>query len=333
MQSASIASESPIASPDTAESARLSVVGSGKYRVWAENTAEFEAAGIAALHHDFHRHPLMALARLEELAQRLWPAGQCRFMVPGAHEGSSLDESIRLRNPKGYKIDETFRHIDEPGSWLSLYNVEADPEYRRFLADVLEAARPLLRHGDREILRICGYVFISAPPAVTPFHIDRENNFWLQVRGRKTLTVWDRRDRDVVAAADVEDFLLDASLANVRLDETLRGRGREFPSGPGDGVFFPSTSPHMTRSEREWVTPGDGVAISIGVVFYTRETLREARVHLCNHALRSLGARAPAFPGRHPALDSLKEPIGRVLAARRREWPDVTAWSFGLPGA
>ena len=88
----------------------------------------------------------------------------------------------------------------------------------------------------------------------------------------------------------------------------------------------------MTRSERDWVTPGDGVAVSIGVVFYTRETLRQARVHLCNHELRRLGLRDPAFPGHRRALDALKEPIGRALAARRTDWPDVTAWSYDLAG-
>ena len=315
--------------PPSGGPAPLSVVDSGRHRIWADDAAEFQSTGIAAIHHDFHRHPAMQLPRLAALAERLWPVGQCRFMAPGTRETSSLDESVRMRNPAGYRIAETFRRIDEPGSWISLYNVETDPEYRPFLAEVVEAGRPFLRGEDLDVFRICGYVFISAPPSVTPFHIDRENNFWLQVRGRKTITVWDRRDREVVGPLDIENFLLDASLARVRLDETYRDRGREFPSGPGDGVFFRSTSPHMTRSERDWVTPGDGVAISIGVVFYTRETLRQARVHLCNRGLRRMGFRDPAFPGRHRVLDALKEPVGRALALRRREWPDVTAWSFG----
>jgi hypothetical protein len=316
--------------PVAEDAARLSVVDSGRHRIWADNAADFRTAGIAAIHHDFHRHPLMQLPRLEQLAERLWPLGQCRFMAPGARDTSSLDESMRMRNPSGYKIAETFRRIEEPASWISLYNVETDPEYRQFLADVVEAGRPLLQGDDQDVQRICGYVFISAPPSVTPFHVDRENNFWLQIRGRKTIAVWDRRDRDVVAAIDIEKFLLDATLTRVRLDETYRERGREFPSGPGDGVLFRSTSPHLTRSERDWVAPGDGVAISIGVVFYTRETLRLARVHLCNRALRRMGLPEPAAPGRHRVLDALKEPVGRALAARRRDWPDVTAWSFGL---
>jgi hypothetical protein len=52
---------------------------------------------------------------------------------------------------------------------------------------------------------------------MTPFHIDRENNFWLQIRGRKTLTLWDHRDRSVVPAEAVERFILFGDLDDVRL--------------------------------------------------------------------------------------------------------------------
>src|SRR5262249_35649415 len=109
----------------------------------------------------------------------------------------------------------------------------------------------------------------------------------------------------------------------------MRARGHVFDSGPGDGVFFPSTSPHMTVSDTRWTSPGNGVTASMGVVFYTAETLRDARVHLCNRALRRWGLPA-AFPGRHPWLDAAKAPIGAAMARRRKEWPDFTLWSYGL---
>jgi hypothetical protein len=141
--------------------------------------------------------------------------------------------------------------------------------------------------------------------------------------------VWDRQDREVVSADAVEKFLLTGALEDVRLEEPLRARGRVFESGPGDGVFFPSTSPHMTTSDASWVAPGNGVAASMGVVFYTSETLRDARVHLCNRALKRLGLPA-AYPGRHPWLDAVKAPVGAMLARRRKEWPDFTAWSYDL---
>jgi hypothetical protein len=57
----------------------------------------------------------------------------------------------------------------------------------------------------------------ATPPSVTPFHIDRENNFWLQIRSRKLMHVWDPTDSEVVSPPDREAFIVNADLDNVRL--------------------------------------------------------------------------------------------------------------------
>jgi len=172
----------------------------------------------------------------------------------------------------GRPLDEVFRRIEEPGSWVALYNVETHPAYKTFLAEVTESFRPLVEHEQTGICNVGGFIFISAPPSVTPFHIDRENNFWLQIRGRKTLNVWDHTDRHVVAAADVDQFIVYGGLENVRLEDGFVERSHQFDVGPGDGVYFPCTSPHMTRTDPSWTRRGDGVSVSIGVVFYTDQT-------------------------------------------------------------
>ena len=299
------------------------------WRVWSDSFLPASTRRIEAFHHNFDEHPLMALPRLAQLAESLWPRGQCRFMVPEATVASPLASVFRLRSPDGRHIDDVFRQLDRPGTWVSLYNVESDPDYRALLAEVMAAACATIGRAHRGIFRVCGYLFISAPPSVTPFHIDRENNFWLQLRGHKTLTVWDRQDREVVSADAVETFILTGSLDDVKLEGAMRARGHAFESGPGDGVFFPSTSPHMTVSDTSWTRPGDAVAVSLGVVFYTAETLRDARVHLCNRALRRLSLPA-RFPGEHRWLDASKAPVGALLARYRKAWPDVTGWSYGL---
>ena len=157
-----------------------------------------------------------------------------------------------------------------------------------------------------------GFIFISAPPSVTPFHIDRENNFWLQIHGRKTLNVWHNTDRVAVPGQDVNNFIVTRSLANVRLGEGFAARSVELDSGPGDGVYFPSTSPHMTRSDRSWVTPGNGVTVSIGMVFYTSVTRRHAYVHAWNWLLGRAGI-ASRSPGQGGAIEPLKYALGRSL--------------------
>jgi hypothetical protein len=236
-------------------------------------------------------------------------------MSPGTTQGSAFSHADH--SLEGKSIDDVFNRIEEPGSWVALYNVETHPDYKVLLDSVICEVSLLVTPEQAGITKVGGFIFISAPPSVTPFHIDRENNFWLQIAGRKTINVWDHCDRDVVSGVDVEEFILSGSLAGVRLKADHRSRSQEFDAGPGDGVYFPSTSPHMTRSNIEWVTPGNGVSISIGVVFYTSATRRDAYVHAFNRVLRKARL-SPREPGRSQWLDRVKYPLGLATIWGRR---------------
>lgn len=262
----------------------------------------------------------MQLDRLQLLARSLLATRQCRFIVPGSTDASVFDHKSEPAD--GRSLDDVFQRINEPGSWVALYNVQTDPEYGRFVREVVRTVGMTLPEVDAP-LDTCGFIFISAPPSVTPFHIDREQNLWLQIRGRKTLSVWDHNDRETVAAADVEDFISSGTLQNVRLTEAARGRARNFDCGPGDGVYFPSTSPHLTNTNTSWVTPDDGVVISIGAVFYSRFTCRTAYAHAFNHVLRRFGMR-PRLAGNSDWVDRIKFPFGRAMVALRRRFRDYT---------
>jgi len=288
------------------------------YRVTAD--AGFSMRRLGPIGHNYHRHPLMQLDRLEQLAQSLMSTRQCRFIVPGCTDSSKFDH--RSEPADGRSIAEVFRRMQEPGSWIALYNVQTDPVYRRFVWDVLDSAERIVQDQER-VFDVRGFIFISAPPSVTPFHIDREHNFWLQVRGRKTLGVWDHRDHETVAASDVEEFISSGSLDNVHLTDAARARAHHFDCGPGDGVYFPSTSPHMTHTDASWVTPEDGVVISIGVVFYSDVTRRNAYVHAFNRIPRRLGMQ-PTAPETSPSRDQLKYPLGRAVVALRRRFRGYT---------
>jgi hypothetical protein len=285
-----------------------------RFAVEPSDAAGFSTKRMQPLRHNFEGHPLMRIEELARLAERLMPTRQCRFITPGMTQTSEFDH--QAQDAAGRTVTEVFERIEEPGSWVALYNVETDPLYRGFLKDVTDTVRPLVEREEPGMYQVGGFIFVSAPPSVTPFHIDREHNFWLQVRGHKVMSVFDHTDRELVGAAERERFILYGDNVRVKSEAHL-ARARHFAVGPGDGVYFPSTSPHMTRCEPSWVRPGDGISVSIGVVFYTSITRQHAYVHACNDFLRRRGA-SPRDPGAAPWLDGLKAMAGRALVAHGR---------------
>lgn len=287
--------------------------------VWVESPQAFSANRVQPIQHNLHQHPLMQLPALTALAKRLSATKQCRFIAPTTDQADEFHHSPQ--DSQGRAIDEVMRRIEEPGSWLALYNIETDSTYKAFLDEVIDSARALVEPQQPGIFNVAGYFFISAPPSVTPFHIDSENNFLLQVRGRKTINVWDHTDRQVLPPELAEQFIVYRSLDKVRLRDGFRERSHEFDIGPGQGVYFPCTSPHMTRCDTDWVREGDGVSVSIAVVFYTNVTQRSANVHVWNILLRRLGL-TPRQPGESEWLDRLKYPLGRALVWFKQRFRD-----------
>lgn len=272
--------------------------------------ASFSTSRISAIRHAFSDHPLMQLDALRDLAKALYPTEQCRFVQPGttvkaAFKHQSADHS-------GRSIDEVFDRIEERGSWLALYNVETHPAYQGFLAEVTEAYSYLVDRELTGVHSVGGFIFISAPPSITPFHIDREHNFWLQVRGRKIMNVWDHTDRELVPGNLVDNFIAYGDLAPVKLKDEYANRVQSFDVRAGDGVYFPPTTPHMTRSDESWSVAEDGVSVSIGTVFYTDQSRRAAHVHAGNTLLRKFGV-SPKQPGQSALGDMVKAPLGRGL--------------------
>jgi hypothetical protein len=286
----------------------------GTYHLWADDPAAFSTHRITPLHHNFHEHPLFQVAELIKLGKELAPLEQCRFMRPGLTPASVIAHDSR--HPDGRSIDEFFERLEEPGSSVALYNIEVIPRYQALLHAVVGTMQDSVESEQPDVFRVNGFVFISAPPSVTPFHIDRENNFWLQLHGHKIMNVWDHRDRRIVPAEAVEDFIVTHSLRKVRYREEFRARSHEFHACPGDGVYFPSTSPHMTRSDPDWTAPGDRVSISIGVTFYTSVTRKVARVHQVNRVLRRCGL-SPRYPGESPRADAFKASLGGLVGSVR----------------
>jgi hypothetical protein len=206
----------------------------------------------------------------------------------------------------GLSAEETIRRIAECRSWLVLKNVEQDPAYGAVLEACLAEVHGTAPHLTQGMSDKEAFVFVSSPRSVTPFHIDPEENFLLQIRGRKTLSVFDPADRSVLSEEALENFHSGAH-RNQRFDEAQQARAGRITLTPGIGVHIPLTAPH-------WVQNDDEVSVSFSITFQTRSSMRRSHAHRMNGALRRLGLR-PAPVGQSSARDALKQFAFRVHSA------------------
>lgn len=260
------------------------------------------------IRHRLADHPLFELTRLVELAQRL-PAASVEYNAGNLQPDQ--DPSSTPRN--GLGVVETVRRIRENDSWMVLKNVEQDPAYHALLGqclDEIEAHSTLVEPG---MFRREGFVFISSPNAVTPFHMDPEQNFLLQIAGRKWVHQWDRQDRVVIGETDIERFFAFAPHRNLPYQSRFEERARVFELTPGKGLHFPTMVPH-------WVKNGAEASISFSLTFRTSKTTRASAIYKLNERLRRYGLR-PRPPGSSAVVDLAKFNVARVLdrVARARE--------------
>jgi hypothetical protein len=242
--------------------------------------------------HRLAGHPLFALERLMTLARSL-PEENVEYNAGDLP--ISVDPAITPRT--GLSIEETLRRIEDCGSWMVLKFVERDPAYRELLDrcvdEVLARAEPRLPGVSGR----AAFIFISSPRAVTPYHIDPEHNFLLQVRGWKTMNVFPESDRSLISEQELESFYSGAH-RNLVFQEHFQEKADEFRLEPGDGVHVPVTAPH-------WVRNGDQVSVSWSITFRSSLTARRETVYKVNHRLRALRL-SPAPVGAHPAIDTAK---------------------------
>ena len=258
------------------------------------------------IQHRLAPHRLFALPRLVELARSL-PASKVEWN--SGNVPVSLDPGETPRN--GLSPEETIRRIQECSSWLVLKNTERDPEYAELLDRCLgevERAAPDLTAGMHGFE---SFIFVSSPNAVTPYHMDPEENFLLQVRGRKVMRVF---ERSVLSAVELERFHTGAHRNLVYRDE-YAARARAFTLMPGVGLHVPVTAPH-------WVQNGPEVSVSFSITFRTRASARAAHAHQMNALLRKIGIE-PSPVGESALRDRVKELAYKIKRARPLAAPSV----------
>ena len=242
--------------------------------------------------HQLSDHPLFDLGSLVELSQQL-PSDRVEYN--SGELPVSPDPNLTPRN--GLSPDETIRRIKDCKSWLVLKNVEEIPQYKALLDDCLDEIQSVTERMAPGMRRREGFIFVSSPGSVTPYHIDPENNFLLQIRGTKQVHMYDPMDREVLSEQAIEDFFAGGH-RNLEFNEAGHGRGSWFNLKPGQGLHFPVVAPH-------WVENGSQVSISFSITFQTDESMRRQTLHRFNRRLRKAGIR-PSPVGFNPRIDATK---------------------------
>ena len=260
-------------------------------------TTSFDPMRITAVTHQLMGHPLLELDNLLALARRLEPRGMVRRHNADAQPSTDFTTAPETL-PTKHDVAGTLENIESAEAWMALHNIQEDAVYQKLVDEVLDYVRPMVEAKDPGMCHRAGWIFITSPGAVTPYHMDHEHNFILQVRGKKTLHVFDPLDRSIVTERSLELFHAKHSRELVRYKEEFEKTASVFELEPGMGGYMPTTAPH-------WVKNGDGVSLTVSFTYYTRATLRRKLLHKGNFFLRGLGVE-PTPVGQSGLRDAAK---------------------------
>lgn len=282
--------------------------------------------------HTLVGHPLFELPRLVQLAQRLSPADGANSVLyfRGDNAINQFEAHSAATSPKGPKglrqtfvarnlerpnlsVQETVAQIESCNAWMQLRDVGADAEYKVLLDAVMSEFAPHAEPLAAGIRRVRADIFVSSPRAITPFHLDEEHNFLLQIRGTKELAIMNGSDRRVLTEAQIAAFYEgNGELAPYTPDLERFGFAERVRLEPGEGVHIPPRHPH-------WVQNGNAVSVSFGVLWHSDHTANYRNLYLVNRWLRRIGL-APRPAGESSLVDqlkmapfALKRRAGRVL--------------------
>lgn len=250
------------------------------------------------LGHGLTSHPLLEIEALAALAEKL-PIGSVEFNrgdLPIGVDGKP--------GSNGMTIAETIRKVAEAESWAVLKNIEQVPAYKDLLLGLLEEIRPEIEAATGAMLTPQGFIFVSSPLSVTPYHFDPEHNILLQIRGSKVMTQFPAGDTRFVPDEAHETYH-SGGPRELQWADAMLEHGIAFPLSPGEALFVPVMAPHFVKN-------GPAPSVSLSITWRSEWSYRESDARIMNAILREKGFR-PAAPGRFPQQNYAKAYAFRIM--------------------
>jgi hypothetical protein len=240
--------------------------------------------------HDLNRHPLYDLDSLVGLARRLGP-----HQAYWSNRPADLADGWGHLQARERSLEAAVAGIEACNALVRLNGIEEDrvfgPVFASIVAEMTGQVGPQLQ---TDLVNARGALVITSPRRVIGYHIDAQPKFLLQLRGSRTLCVYDGSDRNVMPDAELEAFYSGHPFA-VRYKDDHQGTAREVGFQPGMGVHIPVEWPH-------WFRNGNSLSVTMNISYELRSSAQRARIYKVNHRLRRFGL-IPSPPGAHPWRD------------------------------
>ena len=253
----------------------------------------------ARLRHRLSGEALFSLEALVDLAARL-PASSIEYNAGDL----PVDQDADKTPANGLSVAETIRRIETCRSWMVIRNVEQDARYRDALERCLAEIAPAVLASTGPMLKKEGFIFISSPGSVTPFHMDPEHNILMQLAGEKRINIYPA-DQGIVSDEQHEAYHAVIAHRNLPHRPDYDRLATPFDLAAGDAVYVPVKAPH-------WVKNGEQPSISFSITWRSDASQREAALRRANYWIRSKGGEPPA-PGAAPLRDRLASLAHRAI--------------------
>lgn len=253
--------------------------------------------------HGLAGNPLFELQSLAALARRLPGAGEHHW----ANGCVALDNAWSDGMIGRQSLPGTILHIEHNDSIVIVKGAQRDPRFAPLLQSILAGIIEL--SGDRLRADAAGgevSILLNSRGRITPYHIDPEPCFLLQIVGTNRFHIFDHRDRTLVTDRDLENFYATGA-SSVQCPPDRRDDCARYELPPGRGVHVPTCAPY-------WMVSDGPVSIALRVRYALRSVEKLAKLHRFNHRLRRLGLE-PAPPGASGWRDGLKLAAANGLAA------------------
>ncbi|MGC1783734.1 MAG: cupin domain-containing protein [Acidobacteriaceae bacterium] len=191
------------------------------------------------------------------------------------------------------KIEQAIETLDVCDARIRLSGIAEYLDYGsvvRQITEEISAAMGINFHKD--FYPCTATLFLSSPEICTPYHIDSEYNFLVQIQGDKRFHSWDGTNREIVPATHLEEFW-----QGVAFRERTTTLPTVFHLKQGNGIYNPPFFPHEV-----YTCAMPSISLSLG---YDPKASAEPEIHRVNSIMKKLHLH-PAPIHAHPTRDWIK---------------------------